>query len=58
MIKCVSVVLPEHLKIPGLVRLIKLGLEVLAETRLHVRVDADDFSGVQLTCAVRVGNEY
>lgn len=58
MMKCVSVVLPEHLKIPGLPHLIKLGLKVLAKTRLHVRVEADDFSGVQLTCAVRVGNEY
>lgn len=32
MMKCVLVLLPEHLEIPALVHLINLGLKVLAET--------------------------
>lgn len=58
MMKCVSVLSPEHLEIPALVHLIKPGLKVLAEARQHVRVEPDDFSGVQLTFAAQVGNEY
>lgn len=58
MMKCVSVLLPEHLEISALVPPIKLGLKALAETRLHVGVETDDFSGVQLTFAVQVGKEY
>lgn len=57
MMKCVSVLLPEHLEIPALVRLIKPGLKALAETGQHARVETDDFSGVQLTFTVQVGNE-
>lgn len=56
--KCVSVLLPKHVEIPALVRLVKLGLEVLAETGLHIRVEANDFSGVQLTFTVQVDDEY
>lgn len=52
MMKCVSVLLPEHLQFPALVCLIKLGFEALAQTRLYVRVKADDFSGVHLTFTV------
>lgn len=58
MMKCVSVLSPEHLKIPALVLMIKPGLKVLTETRLHIRVEVDDFSGVQLTFTVKVSNEY
>ena len=58
MMKCVSVLLPEYLEVPASRDSINLRLKVLAETRLHVRVEADDFSGVQLTFTVQVGNEY
>lgn len=58
MMKLVPVVLAEHLEIPAPVYLIKLGFKVLAEARLRVRKEADDFSGVQLTGTVQVGNEY
>lgn len=55
MMKCASVFLPENLKILALVHLIKLRYKVLAETRLHVGVETDDFSGVQLTFTAQVG---
>lgn len=55
MMKCASVFLPENLKVLALVHLIKPRLKVLAETRLHVGVETDDFSGVQLTFTVQVG---
>lgn len=58
MMKRVPVLLPDHLEVSGLVLLIKLGLKVLADTRLYVRVETDDFSGVKLPIAVQVGNEY
>ena len=59
MMKCVSVLLPEHLQIPALVPLIKQpGLKAFGETRPRVGVETDDFSGVQLTFTVQVGNEY
>ncbi len=58
MMKCVYVLSPEHLEIPALVYLIKLGLKVPAETRLHVRVEIEDLSRVQLPFTVQVGNEY
>lgn len=56
MMKFVSVLLLEHLEISALVYLIKMRLKVLAET--HIRVEADDFSRVQLTFTVQVGNKY
>lgn len=55
MMKCAPVLLAEHLEIPALVHLIKLGLKVLAETGLHAGVEPDDFSWVQLTCSVSSG---
>ena len=55
MMKCAPVLSAEHPEIPALVQLIKLGLKVLAETRLHVGVEADDFSWVQLACSVSSG---
>lgn len=58
MMKCVSVLLPQHLQIHALVRLIKPGLKVHTEARPHARVETDDFSGVQLTFAVQVRKEY
>lgn len=56
--KCVSVLSPQHLEVRALVHFIKLGLKVLTDTRLHVREEADDFSGVQLTFTVQVGIGY
>lgn len=58
MMKCVPVVSADHLDVPALVQMIELGLKFLAETRLEVGVEADDFPRVQLTCTVRMGNEH
>lgn len=49
MMKCASVLPPEHLEVSAVVYLIGPRLEALAEARLHVRVDVDEFSGVQPT---------
>lgn len=58
MTKRVSVLPPEHPQIRGLAHLIKPRLEVLAETRLNLGVEADDFSWVQLAFAVPIGGGY
>lgn len=58
MMKRVSVLPPEQPQIRGLAHLIKPRLEVLAEARLNLGVEADDFSWVQLAFAVQIGGGY